>query len=152
MLRPKFFCNDFAKVHDGPLAISSIFHNHSSSIWIPDPAFFFYTFFFCLFFLTTDRVLLQTKIFCSGHNTAYLTFSTASLLRKLCNCYTGFFFKKKESPKIRSNDLSPNRIWDSKQKTGRGRSSLYPLPLPLCDYAISCIYKYGGCNNRDVFV
>lgn len=34
-----FYCTDFAKVHDGRLAISSVFHNPLSSIWIPDPAF-----------------------------------------------------------------------------------------------------------------
>lgn len=80
------------KVHDGHLALSlSVFHYHVRSTWTPDPAF-----------NCTDRALLQTGRFCSGYSSACLTFSTASLLRKLCDCYTGFFFKKRSLPKMRS--------------------------------------------------
>lgn len=107
--------------------ISPVLCGHVRSVWTPDPAF-----------NCTDRALLQTKRFCSGYNTACLTFSTASLPRKLCNGFTGFFFKKKESPKMRSNDLSPNKIWDSKQIADRGGISVllnppthtYPHPHP----------------------
>lgn len=71
------------------------FHNHFSFVWIPDPAF-----------PHTNRVSMQR--ICSRYNTAGLTFSTASLLRKLCNCITGFFFNK--SPEMRSTwPFSPTR-------------------------------------------
>lgn len=42
-----------------------------------------------------------------------------------------FLFQEKESPKMRSNDLSPNKIWDSKQSAGRRRSVLSPPPTSV---------------------
>lgn len=105
----KKFLYWFAKVHDGRLAVSSTSHNHLSAIWIPDPAL-----------NSTDRALLQTKRFCSGYNTACLTFSTASLLRKLCNCCTGFFFKKRSLPKWDQMTFLPTRSETiSREQAGR---------------------------------
>lgn len=113
------------------MVVLAIPKNQWSFTWIPDPAFYY-----------TDRVLLQTKRFCSGYNTACLTFSRASLLRKLCNCYTVFFFKKKKRslPKWDQMTFLPTKS----MVTGGRRSNLYPPPppLPMCDYARSCIY--GG--------
>lgn len=62
--------------------------------------------------------LLQTRRFCSGYDTACLTFSTASSLGKLRNCCTGFCWRK-WLPTKRSNDLSPNKIWHLASVNGK---------------------------------
>lgn len=116
-------------------AISSVFHEHLRSIWTPDPVFNY-----------TDSVALQTRRFCSGYITAYLTFSTTSLPRKLCNCYTYFLSKKRSLPKKKeikwSNGLSPNKTSDNGQIAYRGISVLSPQPpQPLWDSASN---RYGG--------
>lgn len=98
---------------------------------------------------TRSNLYQQTKRFCSRYDNACLTFSTASLLRKLCNCYTGFCFNK-ESPEIKSNHLSPQKIPDSEQRAGGGEvCPVPPPPSPMRDYATSC---KTGTYNRDVFV
>lgn len=103
------------------------FHNHLCSTRTPRSR------------LLTAR-LLQTRSFCSGYDTACLTFSTASPLRKLCNCYTGFCWRK-WLPMKRSNNRSPNRIWHLASVngklhiTGRGEESRLSVQMRSQIYA-----------------
>lgn len=94
--------------------ILSVFHNHLSAIWIPDPASNY-----------RQGIIADKKVLQWIH-TACLTFSTASLLRKLCNCYTGFFSRKGDQM-----TFLPTRSETVSREQVRGGLSSTPPPPTL---------------------
>lgn len=83
--------------------------------------------------------------------TACLTFSTASLLRKRRNCYTGFFIKKRSLPKWAQMTSPPTRSEIvSRERVGRDPS--FTPPLVLCDYATAAYNRDGAMTEMCLFM
>lgn len=114
--------------------VSSVF---SSSIWIPDPA------------VTSRQGVIADKEVLQQIQHCMFNIQHSQPSQKALQLLYRFLFQEKESPEKRSNDLPPNMMWNSEQRSSEGE--VRPVTPPTTTIVWLCNKLHSRCSLTEMF-